>query len=79
MVELALKLRERAAELIVVAASADILDLAKRPLQLPDGLSELLSPIAAIVPGQLWAYHLARARGIDPDKPRGLSKVTLTR
>jgi glucosamine--fructose-6-phosphate aminotransferase (isomerizing) len=30
-------------------------------------------------PGQLWAYHLARNRGYNPDKPRGLSKVTLTR
>jgi glucosamine--fructose-6-phosphate aminotransferase (isomerizing) len=31
------------------------------------------------VPGQLFAVALARARGLDPDQPRGLSKVTETR
>ena len=79
MRELAVKLREREAELIVVAHSADILGLAKRPLPLPVDTGEYLSPIVCIVPGQLWAYHLARARGKDPDRPRGLTKVTLTR
>jgi glucosamine--fructose-6-phosphate aminotransferase (isomerizing) len=79
MVELALKLRERAAELIVVAHSPEILELATKPLALPLAVHELLSPLLYIVPGQLWAYHLARTRGQNPDKPRGLTKVTLTR
>jgi glucosamine--fructose-6-phosphate aminotransferase (isomerizing) len=79
MLELAVKLRERNAEMVVVAHSREVLALAKRPLALPVDTGELLSPIACILPGQLWAYHLARARGIDPDQPRGLSKVTLTR
>jgi glucosamine--fructose-6-phosphate aminotransferase (isomerizing) len=39
---------------------------------------EALSPLVAIVPGQLLALHLAQARGFDPDKPRGLNKVTKT-
>jgi glucosamine--fructose-6-phosphate aminotransferase (isomerizing) len=79
MVELALKLRERGAELIVVAHSPEILELATKPLALPLAVHELLSPLLYIVPGQLWAYHLARTRGQNPDKPRGLTKVTLTR
>jgi glutamine---fructose-6-phosphate transaminase (isomerizing) len=36
-------------------------------------------PIVSIVPAQLFAYHLARARGLDPDSPRHIRKVTLTR
>ena len=36
-------------------------------------------PIAAIIPGQLLALHLAIARGIDPETPRWIGKVTLTR
>ena len=32
------------------------------------------SPIVNIVPAQLLAYHLALARGLDPDKPRNLAK-----
>lgn len=47
-------------------------------IPVPSGLPEWLSPIAAILPGQLLAYHLAIARGFDPDQPRTLRKVTLT-
>jgi glutamine---fructose-6-phosphate transaminase (isomerizing) len=48
------------------------------PLRLPDCLPEFLQPIAATVRGQQLAFHLAMARGLDPDRPEGLSKVTLT-
>jgi glucosamine--fructose-6-phosphate aminotransferase (isomerizing) len=41
-------------------------------------LPEHLAPFALIVPGQLLAEALARAKGIDPDAPRGLRKVTQT-
>ena len=37
----------------------------------------LLSPLLSVVPGQLFAGALARAKGFDPDPPRGLTKVTL--
>jgi len=42
------------------------------------GVPEWLSPITAIVPGQLAALRLALARGLDPDRPVGLAKVTRT-
>jgi len=32
----------------------------------------------SIVPAQIFCYHLTRAKGYDPDNPRGLGKVTLT-
>ncbi|MEK9151988.1 MAG: glutamine--fructose-6-phosphate transaminase (isomerizing) [Patescibacteria group bacterium] len=35
---------------------------------------EMLSPILNVIPLQLFAYHLAVARGLDPDKPRNLAK-----
>jgi glutamine---fructose-6-phosphate transaminase (isomerizing) len=41
-------------------------------------LPEWLAPLGLIVPAQLLAESLARRRGIDPDNPRGLSKVTQT-
>ncbi len=37
-----------------------------------------LTPLVAAVATQLFSYHLAVARGLDPDSPRGLSKVTST-
>jgi len=72
-------LRELGAELIVISDHAEALALAHTPLRLPPGIPEYLAPIPAVVPGQLLALALARVKGIDPDRPRGLSKVTLTR
>jgi glutamine---fructose-6-phosphate transaminase (isomerizing) len=48
-------------------------------LPLADPGTELLSPILDILPAQLLAYHLTVLRGLDPDNPRGLTKVTITR
>jgi glutamine---fructose-6-phosphate transaminase (isomerizing) len=36
----------------------------------------LLSPLLSVVPGQLFAWALAQAKGLDPDRPTGLSKIT---
>lgn len=41
-------------------------------------IDELLAPIPYIVPGQLFAHYLALSKGLDPDHPRSLSKVTRT-
>jgi glucosamine 6-phosphate synthetase-like amidotransferase/phosphosugar isomerase protein len=38
-----------------------------------------LSPVVAAVPGQLFALGLCQTRGLEPDAPRGLAKVTHTR
>ena len=40
--------------------------------------SKLERPMALVVPGQLLVEALARAKGLDPDAPRGLRKVTQT-
>ena len=72
-------LLERKAELVVVTDEPEGSDNGKRRgLRLPQAVPEPLSPLPAIVPGQLLALHLAEARGYDPDKPRGLNKVTRT-
>jgi glucosamine--fructose-6-phosphate aminotransferase (isomerizing) len=42
-------------------------------LWVPD-TDEMLSPVLAIVPLQLFAYHTAVARGTDVDQPRNLAK-----
>ena len=71
-------LAERRAELILISDDTALLARARIGLPLPGGVPEWLSPLAAVLPGQLWAVELARARGLDPDHPRGLSKVTET-
>src|SRR5207248_2789102 len=49
-----------------------------RSIQARTGLPEALTPIPFAVAGQLFAAALAERRGLDPDRPRGLSKVTET-
>lgn len=66
------------AELMVVSDRPDALALARWPVSLPERTPEWLGPIVSIVPGQLHAMHLARARGLDPERPRNLLKVTRT-
>jgi glucosamine--fructose-6-phosphate aminotransferase (isomerizing) len=48
-------------------------------VRLATGLPELLTPLPFAVAGQLLTAGLAAARGIDPDRPRGLRKVTISR
>jgi len=43
------------------------------------GLPEMLTPIPFAVAGQLLALRMALRLGLDPDRPRGLRKVTVTR
>jgi glucosamine--fructose-6-phosphate aminotransferase (isomerizing) len=52
--------------------------LASRSLALPADVPEWLRPITSIVPAQLFAYHLTVAKGLDPERPPNLSKVTRT-
>jgi glucosamine--fructose-6-phosphate aminotransferase (isomerizing) len=47
-------------------------------LKLPGDINEFLAPIPYIIPAQLFAALLASAKGLDPDAPRSLSKVTRT-
>jgi glucosamine--fructose-6-phosphate aminotransferase (isomerizing) len=70
--------KQRQAELLVISDDEAALEMARVPLRLPAGVPEWLSPLTSIVPGQLFAMHLAHARDYDVDRPRGLHKVTET-
>ncbi len=72
-------LSERGARVAAISDREDVLARAQARVRLPSGVPEWLSPVVAVVPGQLWAGALAQAHGQNPDRPRGLSKVTLTR
>jgi glucosamine--fructose-6-phosphate aminotransferase (isomerizing) len=47
-------------------------------VRIDSGLPEDLTPLTLAVLGQLLALRVALARGIDPDRPRALNKVTRT-
>jgi glucosamine--fructose-6-phosphate aminotransferase (isomerizing) len=72
------QLRQLQAELLVISNDQDLLKYAQLPLKIPSGIPEWLTPLAAIIPGQLFALNLAIERGLNPDQPVGLRKVTET-
>ncbi len=77
MHELVEALCARGAETVIFSDVDETLALATTPFRLPT-VPELVSPIVGIVAAQLFAFHLARIKGRDPDHPRGLLKVTHT-
>jgi glucosamine--fructose-6-phosphate aminotransferase (isomerizing) len=74
LIDVRVQLRGRSVPALTFALGEDPGDVAIRA-----GLPEALAPIAAAPAVHLFAYHLAVARGLNPDRPRGLRKVTLTR
>ncbi|MFI5779793.1 SIS domain-containing protein [Nocardia sp. NPDC051570] len=71
------RLAELRADVFGVGAAEAISGL-NAGIVLPTGVPEPLSPLLEILPLQQLAFHLAIARGGDPDRPRGLNKVTET-
>ncbi len=67
------------AELVVISNSTEVLSMAQAPFKISAEVPEWLSPLVAIVPAQLFSYHLTLAKGYDADQPRTISKVTETR
>lgn len=71
--------RDYQAELVVISNDPGALVLSTTPLAIPPDVPEWLSPLVNILPAQLFAYHLTREKGFDPDHPRSIQKVTETR
>jgi glucosamine--fructose-6-phosphate aminotransferase (isomerizing) len=77
--EAAERIRAAGATLVASGTAAAAIKGADYALPVPAPPLPLLEPIMSVVPGQLFALALARAKGLNPDEPRGLSKVTLAR
>lgn len=77
--QLIARLTELGAEIVTITDRVDAVPESSLILPLAPGLPEWLSPVVAVVPGQLLALAQAELRGYDPDRPRGLTKVTHTR
>jgi glucosamine--fructose-6-phosphate aminotransferase (isomerizing) len=79
VLEAVARAREAGATVIASGSAAEAIPSAEYVLPVPRPRSSLLTPLLSVVPGQLFAWALARTKGLDPDEPRGLSKVTLAR
>ncbi len=78
VIEVLTRSQEAGASLAVITNDADVAAMTSRVMRLGDQCEEWLSPIPAVIVGQLFAYHLTLAKGLDPEAPRGLRKVTRT-
>lgn len=69
------EIKARKGRIIAVAEENDnnIKEIADDIIYIPKTI-EMLGPILATIPLQLFAYHMAVLRGLDPDKPRNLAK-----
>lgn len=72
------EVKQRGAELLIISDQESLLEKADLPLPIPAGIPEWLTPLVAVIPGQLFSMALAQARGLNPDQPHGLTKVTET-
>ncbi len=77
MRELVEKLNVKGADCLVISDDETFGSIARQYMPIAP-LVDWLSPIAAVIPGQVMAMHLAVARGGDVDAPIGLTKVTNT-
>lgn len=87
MRDMLVRLRELKADTLVFtdASNAPALEMSPQAVVVPAKLArrgarpeELFTPIPYIIPGQFFAAFLAEAKGVDPDRPRTLTKVTRT-
>lgn len=77
-IDLLMRLKELHADCLSITNSSEIASLSARSLTLPSDIDEILTPIPFVVPAQMFAAYLSVAKGLDPDAPRSLTKVTKT-
>ena len=72
------RLRELRADTLAITGDLEVAGKCSRSIIMPREIDEFVAPIPYIIPAQLFAALLAEAKGLDPDQPRSLSKVTRT-
>jgi glucosamine--fructose-6-phosphate aminotransferase (isomerizing) len=76
--KMAEKLHEKGADVFAFTTSTNLLTKVNDGVLLPgkNGVEALFAAVAAM---QIFACKLSLAKGLNPDAPRGLSKVTITK
>ena len=72
------RLQELRADTLALTGDIEAATMCTRAIIMPREIDEFLAPIPYIIPAQLFAALLAEAKGLNPDEPRSLSKVTRT-
>lgn len=78
MMEIAKNIYGKGAESIIFSNTTETKKYATQHFMMPRSLPEIATPVTYIIAGQLFAYYLSISRGLDPDKPKYLQKITKT-
>ncbi len=78
MSDMLARLKQNGADLTVFSDDGALCGLADIALPLPAAAHPALSPLGIAPAAQIFACHASLSRGLSPDTPRGLSKVTIT-
>jgi len=76
--ELLNRLSSLHADCLSITNSNEVAAASSRSILFAEGVEEILTPIPFAIPAQLFAAYLSEAKGLDPDAPRSLTKVTTT-
>ena len=71
--------QDNRATLLVLSNHVDALSIDTAHIPLSEDMPEWISPIVSVVAAQLFSYWVTIFKGLDPEKPRGLTKVTETK
>jgi glutamine---fructose-6-phosphate transaminase (isomerizing) len=78
LVQLHQEIKQRNPDTILISNDQGLLAQANLSLPITPQLPDWLSPLITVIPGQLFAMQLATEMGLNPDQPKGLSKITKT-
>ena len=79
LTEMMEKLKGSEAEIIVISNNQEALKMGNCAFQIPKTSNDIISPFYNVVFAQMFACQLSLLKGLNPDAPRGLNKVTITK
>jgi glucosamine--fructose-6-phosphate aminotransferase (isomerizing) len=68
------EIKARGGKIISISNNDELLSISDHFIKLPDKINDYICPILSVIPLQLLAYHVAKMRGCNVDKPRNLAK-----
>ncbi len=77
--EMVNKVKDSEADILIVSNNKELLGMGNSSIEIPENLSDYVSPLINVVVAQMFAGKLSVLKGLNPDSPRGLNKVTITR
>ncbi len=78
-IEMISKIKGSGAEVLIVSNNKELLESEDFTFEIPQTDNDMISPFYNVVIAQMFACKLSLCRGLNPDSPRGLNKITITK